>query len=95
MRPTFWRVLQRRVDGFKGAADNAEKKTLKYKERDPRQCVAYLQQLRCIIQERGSANIVCVDEVGSPPRRVAVTAGASAGGKFTVSILVVVGPEPA
>ena len=40
---------------------------MKYKERDPRQRLAYLQALRHIIQERGSANIVYVDETGFAP----------------------------
>lgn len=55
------------MEGPKGLEDHAQKKTLKYKERDPRQRMAYLQALRHIIQERGSANLVYVDETGFAP----------------------------
>ena len=46
---------------------DAQKKTLKYSERDPEKRIAYLRTLRVIIGERSSDNIVYVDESGFEP----------------------------
>ena len=40
---------------------------MKYKERDPEKRMAYLRELRRIITERSSANLVYVDESGFAP----------------------------
>lgn len=56
------------MGGVKSPQDHAEKKTLKYRERDPKQRMAYLRALRRIIAERGSADLVYVDESGFAPQ---------------------------
>lgn len=40
---------------------------MKYKERDPQKRIAYLRTLRGIMAERGSENLVYVDETGFEP----------------------------
>ena len=43
------------------------KKTLLYRERSREKRIAYLQKLRAIVSERGSKNLVYVDETGFAP----------------------------
>lgn len=42
----------------------ATKKTLRYSERDHEKRISYLRDLRTIVRERGSSNLVYVDESG-------------------------------
>jgi len=53
--------------GFAQPEADTQKKTLKYKERDPEKRIAYLQTLRRIMQQRGSNDLVYVDESGFEP----------------------------
>lgn len=53
--------------GIAPAETDAQKKTLKYKERDPEKRIAFLRALRRIITERGADNIVYIDESGFEP----------------------------
>jgi DDE superfamily endonuclease len=43
---------------------DAQKKDAEYKERDPEKRIAYLRQRRSIVAERGSQDIVYIDECG-------------------------------
>lgn len=66
-RCALWRQDQQPGSGVEAAAHHAQKKTLQYKERHPEKRIAYFRQLRQMIMERGSANLVYVDESGFEP----------------------------
>jgi putative transposase len=53
--------------GLAPAETDAQKKTLKYKERDPEKRIAFLRELRGVIAQRGADNIVYIDESGFEP----------------------------
>jgi hypothetical protein len=63
----FRRSHQHYRQGSAADEADAQKKTLKYKERDPENRMACLQKRRAIIAERGSQDIVYIDESGFEP----------------------------
>lgn len=73
---------------------SAIKKTLRYSERDYEKRMAYVRDLRAIIKERGSGNIVYVDERALQVTATALMDGRKQDERFTANVPATIVPEP-